>query len=276
MKNQRKLMLFFLFFLIFSFYALSIERPFHTEDMNFLERGDVELQFGISYFDSYKNFYSNLDGDLFKFGEINLRFGLSDNTELDISWTAHNYYSLDSSVSGGNFSFTGDDTDDWGDARITTKIKILGETPATPGIGMKFQIKLPNSDDTKGIGLDTTDFFGTFIFQKGVGKLTLFTEVGLAIYGDPREGSNQIDKFVYGIGGTYKLNDYIDIVGEIYGNAFHDTEIYPNHGNIMGGLRLKTGNLRWDAGVCAGINNDNTYDYGFTFGLSYLLKGVFH
>ncbi len=273
---MKKVLFLGVFFVLALSFTLALERPFHTENMNFLSRGDFEFQFGFSYYDSYKNFYSKLNGDLFKFGELNLRFGLSDNTELDISWTSQNYYSLDNPVSGGNFSFTGDDTNDWGDVRVTTKIKIFGETPVTPGLGIKFQVKLPNADDTKGIGLDTTDFFGTFIIQKGFGKLSLFSEVGLAIYGDPRKGSSQIDKFIYGIGGIYSINKTFDLVGEIYGNAFHDTEIYPNHGNIMGGLRIKTGNLRWDAGICAGINNDNTYDYGFTFGLSYLFKGIFH
>ena len=52
------------------------------------------------------------------------------------------------------------DTNDVGDIRLWMKIKLRNESRVAPAVGFRFGVELPNSDQARGIGTNTTNFYG--------------------------------------------------------------------------------------------------------------------
>ena len=81
------------------------------------------------------------------------------------------------------------DTNDVGDAKLWMKMKLRNESRRAPSVGFRFGVELPNSDQTLGIGTNTTNFYSTvnagkrFLNQ----KLNLFGNIGLGILAGARE-----------------------------------------------------------------------------------------
>ena len=93
---------------------------------------------------------------------------------------------------------TGDHTHDVSDIVIGTKMRMVGEAPGRPAVGLRFATKLPNASNESGLGLDTFDFFASLLVAKNVQSLRIVGNVGLAILADPTSGNRQNDVLTYG------------------------------------------------------------------------------
>jgi hypothetical protein len=175
------------------------------------------------------------------------------------------------------FDPAGNSTSDTGDFYLATKIKLRSETRRAPGLGFRFGVELPNSNQSRGIGLNQTNFFAAALVAKSLGKARLIGNLGLGILSAPVDASGNISSFtqndvaLYGLAATYQLNRRLTILSEVNGrysarrNAPLGTE---SDGAARIGVRIRTGGLYWDIAGVRGLNS-RSESGGVTFGVTY-------
>lgn len=269
-------------FVIFSISSASAQqRPLLTEDVDVIPTGTIRLQVGADFLQRARFPASGLSGDLTNVGVISVNFGLSPNVEFQIDGIAQRYLSIKSAVPNPAIQLalpSANSTNDVGDFTISTKIKLRNETARTPSIGFRFGAELPNSNQSRGIGLNNTNVFGTILVGKkfgdvenGVPRVNTFGNIGLGILTAPTVLFSQNDVLLYGVAGIVRVSNRFNIAGEINGrasvrkNAPLGTE---SQGQARLGFQLKAENLRFDFAGIAGLTRVSPRT-GVTFGVTY-------
>ena len=198
------------------------QRPLLTEDVDIVETGHIRLQAGADFFQDQRFGLSGLRGDLTRPAVVGVHFGLNSNVSFSIEGSLRNFLSISQrgpsaiplTVPAGAAS-----TSDAGDFTLSTKIKFRNETERAPSLGFKLSVQLPNSDQARGIGSNTTNVTGTVLVGKKFlkGRLKTFGNIGLGILSSTVEPGAQQDVLVYGIAGIYEINKRFDVLGEING-----------------------------------------------------------
>ena len=145
--------------LAFSVVAHAQQRPLITEDVDIIPPGSFRIEAGIDFVQRARFPVSGLTGDLTRAGVIGINIGLAPNVEVQIEGVAQNVLSINSrGASAIPLSLTpgANSTNDFGDFTLWTKIKLRSETPHGPSIGFRFGVQLPNSNQARGIGLNST------------------------------------------------------------------------------------------------------------------------
>lgn len=255
--------------------ALAQQRPLVTEDVEIVKPGSVRFEFGFD-FQQDRNFpLSGLNGDLTRLGVVALTFGLAPNVEFETGGVLQNYLSINRQYRPSpiplRLSQGTNSTHDTGDFYLATKIKIRPETRRAPAVGFRFGAEMPNSNQTRGIGVNQTNFFATALAGKHIGKFHVFGNLGLGILTAPIDPFTQNDVLLYGLAVAYQHNPNLAIVGEVNGrystrtNAPRGTE---SDGAARLGARFRAAGLMWDVAGIRGING-NSARSGISFGVSY-------
>ena len=267
-----------LFILACAAVSLAQQRPLITEDVDIIPPGSVRLQVGIDFYQDAKFPLSGLTGDLTRVGVVGVNVGLSPNVEFQIDGVVQNFLSINRrSASAINLTLapnaTG--TNDTGDFRLSTKIKLRNETRRGPSLGFKFGVELPNSNQARGIGVNQTNAYGLILVGKKFGhenRLNLFGNLGLGILTAPVNQFTQNDVLLYGIGGLFRLNDRINLAGEVNGRASTRRGNAPLGTEAQSqarlGLQIKAAGLKFDFAGAAGLNHFSPRS-GVTFGVTY-------
>jgi hypothetical protein len=255
--------------------ASAQQKPLLTEDVDIIKPGVIRIETGFEFLQNQRFPLSGLRGDVTRLGDTRLSFGLSSNVELQIEWAFQNYLSIKSrgpSAIPLNLGANVSDTNDVGDARLWMKIKLRNESRRTPAVGFRFGVELPNSNQARGIGNNTTNFYGMITAGKRVGdKLNVFGNLGLGILTAPLEATSQNDVLLYGLAGTYAASDRLSIVGEV--NGFHSTRKHAPIGTedfseARLGAQIKALGVRWYAAGIFGISN-RAPKTGLAIGITY-------
>jgi hypothetical protein len=264
--------------------ARAQQRPLITEDVDVLEPGSLRVQVGIDFMQDAKFPTSGLTGDLTRVGVIGVHVGLSPNVEFSIEGVAQNFLSINTrgasaiplAVPAGENS-----TNDTGDFRLSTKIKLRNETRRGPSLGFKFGVELPNSNESRGIGLNQTNAFGMMLVGKKFGRegrLNTFGNLGLGIYTAPTRLFTQNDMLLYGLGGIFRVNKTVNLAAEVNGRANTRGGAAPlgteSRGEFRLGLQVKAAGLRFDAAGIKGLTEFSPRS-GVTFGVTYDTPSVF-
>jgi hypothetical protein len=268
-----------------AFGAHAQQRPLLTEDVDIVPPGTVRLQIGIDFFQNAKFPLSDLTGDLTRVGVVGINVGLSPNVEFELDGVVQNFLSINRrgprSAIPLAFAPGSTTTNDAGDFRLATKIKLRSETRRSPALGFKFGVELPNSNETRGIGVNQTNAFGLILVGKKFGRdqrLNLFGNLGLGIFTAPKNEFTQNDMLLYGLGGLFRINDHVNLAGEVNGRA--NTR---SHGAPLGteplsqarlGLQIKTAGLRFDFAGIGGLTKTSPRS-GVTFGVTYDSPAIF-
>jgi hypothetical protein len=153
------------------------------------------------------------------------------------------------------------------------KMKLRNETRRWPALGFRFGVKLPNTDQTRGIGTNTTDFYASILAGKKLlnNRLNLFGNLGLGILQAPTDRFTQNDVLLYGLGGIYTVNERLNIVGEV--NGFHSTRRRAplgteDYSEARLGAQLRALGVRWNAAAIFGLS-DRAPRTGFALGVTY-------
>src|SRR5881275_2926952 len=168
--------------------ARAQQRPLITEDVDVLQPGSIRVEAGIDFMQDAKFPASGLTGDLTRVGVIGVHIGLSPNVEFSIEGVAQNFLSINTRRLGAfplEIAPGANSTNDTGDFRLSTKIKLRNETRHGPSLGFRFGVELPNSNEARGIGLNNTNAFGTILFGKKFGedgRLNTFANLGIGIF----------------------------------------------------------------------------------------------
>jgi hypothetical protein len=260
---------------LFAFAVDAQDRPFRATDVETVPAGDVRAQVGFDFLQDAGFPLSGLRGDETSVGVINLRFGISKIAEVELEGAIQNF--LDVKSRGASFvpnlSLTGvNSTHDTGDFALSTKIRFLRPSGKKPGLAFRFGFIMPNSNQARGIGTNTTNVFAMFALEEQLQKLKLMGDLGLEILQAPNALFTQNDVLMYGAGFSYPIHKRVNIVGEVNG-LYADRRINAaligtqSTGQARFGLQINAGGFTWDL---AGIRGLNKYDprSGFTFGVT--------
>lgn len=253
------------------------QRPLATEEALTVRPGAALVQFGIEFLQDARFPLSGLEGDLTRVGVVDVRFGVSRAAEIQIQGTIRNFLSVSEQQPAfvtPVLSRSGSSTSDFGDFTLAAKFRLVEETESRPAFGVRFGFEMPNSNETRGIGLNTTNVFLTLLAQKHFGRLNLFGNIGFGILQAPAGLFSQNDVVLYGVGALYPVHERVNIVGEVAGR--YSTRKTPVTSALVAtgsrsqarlGLQVFAGGLRWDFAGLAGLTKDDP-DSGFTFGVS--------
>ena len=264
--------------------ARAQQRPLITEDVDVLPPGTARIEAGIDFMQDAKFPASGLSGDLTRVGVIGVHIGLSPNVEFSIEGVAQNFLSINTRRPGAiplEIAANANSTNDTGDFRLSTKIKLRNETRRGPSLGFRFGVELPNSNEARGIGLNNTNAFGTILIGKRFGengRLNTFANLGLGIYTAPTQLFTQNDMLLYGAAGIFRVNKQVDIAAEVNGRANTRGGAAPlgteSQGEFRLGLRVRAAGLRFDAAGIKGLTEFSPRS-GVTFGITYDTPTVF-
>lgn len=274
-----------LFVLLFVANAYAQQRPLITEDVDIIAPGSLRLEAGIDFFQNAKFPLTGLTGDQTRVGVIGITIGLAPNVEVQIEGVAQNFLSINSRSANPRvpleFGANTDSTNDFGDLTLATKIKIRNETRRSPSLGFRFGVELPNSSETRGIGINQTNAFGTVLIGKKFGRngrLNTFGNLGLGILTAPTDLFTQNDVLLYGVAGLFRLNETLTLAGEVNGRANTRSGDAPlgtePQSQARLGLQVRGAGLRFDVAGIAGLTKFSPRS-GVTFGVTYDTPSVF-
>lgn len=255
--------------------AFAQQRPLITEDVDIIKPGIIRIESGFEFLQNQTFPLSGLRGDVTKLADTRLSFGLAPNVEFQIDWTIQNFLSVTRRGPSGvplKLGANEADTNDVGDVKLWMKIKLRNESRVAPAVGFRFGIELPNSDQARGIGTNTTNFYGMIIAGKRFGeKLNVFGNLGLGILTAPLQATSQNDVLLYGLAGIYSATDRVNIVGEV--NGFHSTRKSPPLGTedfseARLGAQIRALGVRWFAAGIFGTSK-RAPKTGLAMGLTY-------
>ena len=283
-KSTARLLLALAFALALAASASAQQRPLITEDVDVLPPGSLRIEAGLDFLQGAKFPVSGLTGDLTRVGVIGVHVGLSPNVEVSIEGVAQNFLSINTRGASAvplGFGPGENSTNDTGDFRLATKIKLRNETRRGPSLGFRFGVELPNSNETRGIGINQTNAFGMVLVGKKFGhegRLNTFANLGLGIYTAPTRLFTQNDMLLYGLGGLFRVNKTVNLAAEVNGRANTRGGAAPlgteSQGEFRLGLQVKAAGLRFDAAGIKGLT-DFSPRSGVTFGVTYDTPSVF-
>jgi hypothetical protein len=272
---------YFVFLAFISLPALAQQRPLVTEDVEPVKSGAVRFEAGFDFLQDKDYPVSGLNGDLARLGVVSLTFGLASNVEAEIGGPIRNRLRINQRFRASSvplqFSPSANSTSDTGDFYLATKIKLRSETRRAPGLGFRFGVELPNSNQARGIGLNQTNFFAQALAAKSVGKARLIGNLGLGILSAPIDAAGNINSFsqndvaLFGLAATYEIKNRVTLVSEVNGrysarkNAPLGTE---SDGAARLGVRIRVGGLFLDVAGVRGLY-PRSESSGVTFGVTY-------
>ncbi|HSK62348.1 MAG TPA: hypothetical protein VK893_00855, partial [Pyrinomonadaceae bacterium] len=172
-------------------------------------------------------------------------------------------------------------TNDTGDFTLAAKFKLRNETRRGPSLGFRFGVQLPNSNESRGIGLNQTNAFGSILVGKKFGtdgRLNTFANLGLAILTAPTEPFTQNDVFTYGVAGIFRVNKQFSLAGEVNGRANTRPGDGPlgteSQAEARLGMQIRASGLRFDFAGIKGLTRFSP-NSGFTIGVTYDTPSVF-
>ena len=260
------------------------QRPLLTEDVDIIPPGSMRIEAGIDFLQGAKFPVSGLTGDLTRVGVIGINIGFAPNVEFQIEGVAQNFLSINSRGFSSvplEIAPGANSANDTGDFTLATKIKLRSETRRGPSLGFRFGVQLPNSNQSRGIGLNQTNAFGQILIGKKFGadgRFNTFGNLGIAILTAPTNLFTQNDVLTYGVAGIFRLNKQLSLAGEVHGRA----NTRPGNGPLGTesqaearlGMQVRASGLRFDFAGIKGLT-DFTHNSGVTIGVTYDTPSVF-
>src|SRR6266576_2880188 len=264
--------------------ACGQQRPLLTEDVDIIPPGSLRIEAGIDFVQRARYPVSGLTGDLTRAGVIGISIGLSPNVEVQLEGVAQNFLSINSrgpSAIPLNVAPGANSTNDVGDFTLWTKIKLRNETAHLPSLGFRFGVQLPNSNQSRGIGLNQTNAYGQVLFGKKFGqnaRVNTFGNLGIAILTAPTGLFSQNDVLTYGLAAIVRLNRQFNLAGEVNGRANTRPGSGPlgteSQGEARLGMQVRASGLRFDFAGIKGLTSFSPRS-GITVGVTYDTPSIF-
>jgi len=250
------------------------QRPLRTPDAEILPPGTARTMVGFDFLQEITFPASGLTGDLTSVGVLSTRIAVGKLVEIQTEQAIHQFLSVRQQAGGViTPALTGPSTThDFGDLSLFTKVKIISESDRHPGVAFRFGFQMPNSNQARGIGLNTTNLFAEAIFQKHIGRANLYGTLGIAILQSPTANFTQNDVLTYGAAVIYKITDRLNFAGEILGR-YSSRRITPgligteSQSQARFGLQIFAGGFQWDVAGIAGVTRHDAKT-GLTFGIT--------
>jgi hypothetical protein len=272
------------FALSFGGVARAQQRPLLTEDVDIIPPGSMRIEAGVDFVQKARYPVSGLTGDLTRAGVIGITIGLAPNVEVQLEGVAQNFLAINSRGASAiplNLAAGANSTHDTGDFTLWTKIKLRNETPHWPSLGFRFGVQLPNSNQSRGIGLNQTNAYGQILFGKKFGqtaRVNTFGNLGIGILSAPTATFTQNDVLTYGFAGIVRLDKQFSLVGEVNGRANTRPGSGPlgteSQGEARLGMQVRASGLRFDFAGIKGLTKRSPRS-GITVGVTYDTPSIF-
>ncbi len=260
------------------------QRPLITEDVDIIPPGSMRIETGIDFLQDAKFPASGLTGDLTRVGVIGITIGFSPNVEFQIEGVAQNFLSINTRGTSAiplSLAPGANSANDTGDFILWTKFKLRSETRRGPSLGFRVGVGLPNSNQTRGIGLNQTNAYGSILVGKKFGRngrFNTFGNLGIAILTAPTELFSQNDVLTYGAAGIFRINKQFSVAGEVNGRANTRPGDGPlgteSQSEARLGMQVRASGLRFDFAGIKGLTRF-THNSGFTVGVTYDTPAIF-
>ena len=263
--------------------ACGQQRPLLTEDVDIIPPGSMRIEAGIDFVQKARFPVSGLTGDLTRAGVIGISIGLAPNVEVQVEGVAQNFLSINSRGTSAiplNLR-SANSTNDVGDFTLWTKIKLRNETAHLPSLGFRFGVQLPNSNQSRGLGLNSTNAYGQVLFGKKFGqnaRVNTFGNLGIGILTAPTGSFSQNDVLTYGFAGIVRLNKQFSLAGEVNGRANTRPGSGPlgteSQGEARLGMQVRASGMRFDFAGIRGLTKLSPRS-GLTVGVTYDTPSIF-
>jgi hypothetical protein len=194
-------------------------RPFslNTHEVGTYRKGSVRMFGAFGFRKNWEAPISMLHGDLYRFGMIRMDYALSSNVMLHIRGGIRESLHLDAGQNTDDYDIQNGRAADVGDFSIAFIACLVPDTDRSPGMGFRVETRLPNTNQDRGLGPNTTDVTLSILMSKGMGTLSIFGDLGVGILTSPRQLNEQNDVLVYGLGIHWRFTRYFSLAGEING-----------------------------------------------------------
>jgi len=260
------------------------QRPLLTEDVDIIPPGTIRIEAGIDFMQGARYTVSGLNGDLTRVGVIGVSVGMGPNVEFQVEGVAQNFLSINSrgtSATPLNIATGENSTNDTGDFTLSAKFKLRNETKRGPSLGFRFGVQLPNSNQSKGIGINQTNAYGSILVGKKFGqdgRFNTFGNLGIAILTAPTQLFTQNDVLTYGVAGIFRINKRFSVAGEVNGRANTRPGDGPlgteSQAEARLGMQIRAAGLRFDFAGIKGLTSFSP-NSGFTVGVTYDTPPIF-
>jgi hypothetical protein len=178
-----------------------------TNNLQLVPKGALQMHTAFELRPDWQAPITRARGDLYRFGVLRFDLGIAQKVTIQIRGALRQVLRFD----------RGANADDVGDFSVATIARIVAAGKHRPALGFRIETKLPNTNQDRGIGTNTTDVTMAVLATKQYGRALLFADFGLAILTAPRQINDQNDVMVYGLGLLWSLNGHLLLVGEING-----------------------------------------------------------
>ncbi|MDH3297506.1 MAG: hypothetical protein OEM96_04400 [Gemmatimonadota bacterium] len=223
-----------------------------------VRQGDALLGFGISYGFDQTFPLSGLKGDLLSIGRFVAAYGIADHAVLQLEWDALRILRIEQAGPSAVMLAAGSGeghTSDLADARIT-----LTYAPFSLRSGVLFggwaAFELPNSEQSRGIGNNTSNALVGGLVSIPREHLTLTGRLGLGILESPLRQFSQDDVVVYGVDGLVDVTDRLRLTVSVDGRTNPRRTVSlgaEDVGAIRAGAEIQVGGWRIDGGLASGF-----------------------
>ncbi|RPJ70317.1 MAG: hypothetical protein EHM24_15935 [Acidobacteria bacterium] len=257
--------------------ARAQDRPLATQDPQPVGAGRVLVEGGFEYGTDVLFPVSGLTGNLLHVPMIGLVVGVSSIADVEFSGGPYKRLAIASRQPAPHADLVpaGDTTASVEDRVVSTKIRVLGESPSRPAVAVRFATRLPNGSESTGLALDTMDFYASLLLAKSVRSLRVTANIGLGILADPEAAARQEDVLTYGLSFVQGVGGGFDVVAEANGRVNTGAHTPPLGTESMGacrvGGRYRLGDARLDGGLIVGLTPRDP-SLGFTVGFTYVFK----
>lgn len=259
--------------------AVAQSRPLVTEDPEVIGAGQMLIEAGVDRQQGIFYPASGLTGNLWRIGTFGFSFGVGTIVEIQVDGGVRDRLTITNRatapLSGMLLLTSATTTSDFEDGIVGAKVRILSESSGRPAMALKFSTKLPNAENEKGIGLDTTDFHFSLLMGKTVQSVRVVGNVGFGILGDPTRGDRQNDVLLYGVSMARAIRDGVEVVAELNGRANTRSGTAPvgteSRSMVRVGSRFTRGPVRLDGALLLGVTERDP-SWGITAGLTWVFK----
>lgn len=219
-----------------------------------------------------------LEGDLLAPARLTVAYGVARGVVLevrgdvwrvlDIDRRGTSRVPLDRDVEDGT-------TTDHGDLRVGAVMTLAGDREGFAG-GLRLEMKVPSSDEEKGIGTNTTDLRAGLLATWGGGPWRFTGDAGIGILEAPLESFEQNDVVVYSGELLYRPADGpLRLFLGVDGRASTRDRVpvgTEDLGEFRAGAEWRFGEWLVDGGLAAGYAGTSP-DWGLAAGIAWLVGG---